>query len=111
MGVSQSVYTASKVESDGVCYNTGSAVILEKRVDNYHIGIIDNCLLLSGIIYLVVRCFRTSEYIPHIHAYAISDDRACEVKLLKVTDLKDYYPLDLYETEVSKLFVLRHHIL
>ena len=110
IGASECIYVASKVESGGTCYSSGSAVVLQKACDALEIGIIDMCLILSGIVYLVNKCVWTNDYIPHVHAYNVSDNQY-EAKLLKVSDLVDYYPLDMYETEVSKLVVLKHHIL
>ena len=110
VGKTESVYRAKKVSFSGTWYKSGSAVVLAKTDESYKFGISITNFIISGVVYLACRTTITTDYIHHEHAYAISDLGQQLVKV-KPTDLADYHPLSVYDTEYTKLIVLRHHIL
>ena len=110
LGGSEYVYVAKKVAKNGVWYASGSAVILDKVDDDYKFGIITTGLIISGVVFLVCAAAQTTDYVRHVHAYAISEVGR-NVCIVRVTELYDYYPLSIYETNFSKLVTLRHHVL
>ena len=110
LGDSEYVYVAKKVAQNGVWYASGSAVILDKKDDGYKFGIISTGLIISGVVFLVCEATQTTDYVKHVHAYAISEVGR-NFALVRVTELYDYHPLSIYETNFSKLVTLRHHVL
>ena len=107
---SETVYMAKKVAYNGIWYTSGSAVVLDKDDTLYRFGVISTSLIIAGVVYLVCEQMRTVDYVQHIHAYAVSKV-AHNLRLVKVTELRDHHPLSIYTTEFSECVVLRYHIL
>ena len=104
------VYMVKNVACSGTWYHSGSAVILEKLENGYHFGIIQMSFIIAGLVHILCKTVQTTDYVHHVHAYAISADHG-QLKLLKVTELADHYPLGIYKTDFSKLIVLKHRLL
>ncbi|XP_071793325.1 uncharacterized protein [Asterias amurensis] len=108
LGQSEFVYVVPKVAYNGIWYTSDSAVVLESTHSGYKFAKIDMSFIITGIVFNACRILQTQHYIPHIHAYAVSETN--ERKLIRTSELADHQPLAIYNTAYSQVVVLRHHI-
>ena len=93
---------------DGHRYESGEAVCIDFKDDEYVFSKIDSALFLNGLVYLLCLNMIVESFNSHLHAYKIIDtDR---YHLVKVSELLDYHPLGIYTVSGKEYVSLKYFI-
>ena len=106
---SDSLVQAQSVTLDGVKYSKGSTVVLDIQDGFCHFGRIDIIIIHDDIAHFVTNKLKTLEFCRHYHAYIVFDSYHI-FDVVKVENLLDYYPLEIYKVGNTSYIPLKHRV-
>jgi hypothetical protein len=103
------VYVAREVIWKGTIYKKGLYIVCSVEGINVEFGLILLAVSICDAGYLLVHMHR-STWIHDLHAYRLHDTDSDNIKLLTLSSLLNYYPLNAYRVDGADIIVLKHSV-
>lgn len=101
---------SKKMEVEGTIYHAGQCVVLKKCDNDFDLilGKIVLCMNYNEVVHLVVSK-TVAQFLPHLGLYVL-DKGPLSLLCVKLIDIHDYYPLNVYTHHESDLLILKHAV-